>query len=199
MTDSEISILVAETEDYARLISEKNYLRQKFMLYFRSTIRPGVSLQSVLGAFDLAFDVNNAAGEQLDVIGSCVGVNRTLSHAPSEGGLDMDDEEYRTMIRMKIAQNVWDGTNKGAMQTYREVFGDSFSFVQLDNQDMTVSLSVSGDVSTRQVEILTYTKSLLVPTGVGFTFTVNGSEVELDLSTDFVASGTLQLEGVTAD
>lgn len=199
MTDSERLELETTTEQYAQMVSENNYLREKFNLLFRSVLRPGVNLSSVLQSFDLAFDISNAAGAQLDMIGLIVGVNRTLTKLPTTGSRDMDDEEMRTMIRMKIAQNTWDGTNKGATDTYNEIFGDSFLFTQVDNQDMTVSIVCDGEISTRQVEILTYTRNLLVPSGVSFTLTVNGEEIDISMESDAVVSGTLNSGFVTAD
>ena len=197
MTDNEV--LVAMTEEYALLISEKNYGREKFMELFRSIIRPGTALNSVIESFSSAFDVRNAAGAQLDIIGSLVGVKRTLSHAPSEGGIDMDDDELRTMILMKIARNFWDGTNKGAAETYKSVFGEEFTFAQYDNQNMTVSIECSGISSSRIIEILVYTNNLLVPAGVSATVSVNGEEVELNMESDVIVSGVLLTGSVTAD
>ena len=197
MTESEI--LVAMTEEYALYISEKNYGREKFMELFRSIIRPGTALNTVIESFSTAFDVKNAAGAQLDTIGSLVGVSRTLTHAPSDGGIDMDDDELRTMILMKIARNFWDGTNQGAAETYRSVFGEDFTFAQYDNQNMTVSIECSGISSTRVIEILVYTNNLLVPAGVSATVSVNGQEVELNMETDVIVSGTLLTGCVTAD
>ena len=169
------------------------------MLLCRSFLHPGASLHTAIESFDLAFDIDNAAGEQLDILGSYVGIKRMLNYAPSEGDPEMSDDEFRTMIRLKIAQNVWDGTNKGAQQAYKEVFGDKFTFTQSDNMDCTVSVTCSGDVTSRQVEIITYTKSLLIPAGVSFTFTVNGAAIEIAMQTDVIVSGTLHVENVTAD
>lgn len=199
MTEDQIRELVCDTEEYASLISETNYLREKFMLLCRSFLQPGVSMHTAIESFDLAFDIENAAGEQLDVLGLYVGVKRQLDYSPSEGGPEMDDEEFRTMIRLKVAQNIWDGTNEGASEAYRKIFGDKFTFVQADNMDLSVSVTCSGDVTSRQVEIITYTKSLLIPAGVSFTFTVNGASIEMNMQTDTIVSGTLHVENVTAD
>lgn len=199
MTENEIVELKAKTEEYALYISEQNYRREKFMLLFRSIVRPGAALSTVIDSFLNAFDVKNAAGAQLDDIGALVGVGRTLAHAPSEGGINMDDDEFRTMILMKIARNFWDGTNQGAADTYKAVLGDGFTFAQSDNQDMSVSIACSGLTSSRIVEILTYTSNLLVPAGVLATITVNGEEININMETDVIISGSLLTGSVTAD
>ena len=199
MTENEIVELEATTEEYALLASEKNYRRKNFMLLLRSILRPGTGLNTVLESFSEAFDIGNAAGAQLDMIGSLVGVKRTLSHAPSEGGIDMDDDELRTMILMKVAQNVWDGTNQGAVDTYKTVFGDRFTFAQTDNLNMTASVVCSGLSSSRIVEIMAYTGNILVPAGVSVTITVNGETIDIELNSDVIVSGTLQTGSVTVN
>ena len=199
MTENEIIELVSVTEEYASLVSEKNYRKNNFMLLLRSVLRPGIALDTVLDSFNSAFDINNAAGAQLDTIGLLVGVERTLAHAPSEGGIEMDDEEFRMMILMKIAQNFWDGTNKGAADTYKSVFGDRFTFAQSDNLNMTVSISCFGLSSSRIIEILAYTNNILVPAGVSATITVNGETIEITMQGDVIISGTLLTGSVSAD
>lgn len=199
MTENEILELETQTEEYASLFSGANYKRKNFMLFTRSILKPGVDLQAVITSFDLAFDLHNAAGDQLDIIGSLVGVDRILKRTPANGNRTMDDTEFRMMIQMKVARNTWDGSNASAKSIYKSIFGESITIDQIDNQNMSVSVVAQGDISTRQAEILAYTDNLLIPCGVSFTFSVNNVVVELDMETGIMVSGTLRMDGVNVE
>ena len=89
----------------------------------------------------------------------------------------MSDEEYRLMIRMQIAKNNWDGTNKAAQEIYRNAFGTDAYIRYLDNQDGTVTISVNGDIPPRMIEIMNAQGNMLVPAGIGKTVAYDDSDV----------------------
>ena len=174
MTEEERVELESDTEEYAELLSQKNYEREKFNLLLRSFLEPGVNLDELLESFVLAFDMDNADGKQLDVIGSLIGASRLLPYVPSEGDREMDDDEFRMVLKLTVAQNTWDGTLGSLGPIYRDVFGDDVSIRYADNQNMTVDINVYGDLSSREAEILDNSGLMLKPVGVGKTVILSG-------------------------
>lgn len=78
----------------------------------------------------------------------------------------MNDDEYRMMIKLRIARNQWDGTNESAEEIYRTILGDSINLRQKDNQDCSIDIRVDGTTTQRLTRILEETDNLLVPAGV---------------------------------
>ena len=176
MTEQEIIELFSDTEDYALLISERNYERTKYMELVRSLIKPGINLNELMDSIDMVFALDNAAGVQLDIIGMIVGASRELNYSPTTGSRIMDDDEFRLVIKLTIAQNTWDGTLGSLSKIYGGIFGDSVRLQYQDNQDMTVTINAYGDINTRQLDILNGSGLILVPTGVHFDVHVSSSE-----------------------
>ena len=181
MTDDEIKILKAETEEYASLITQFNYEKPKFNLLVRNILSPGVRNNSLAESFNMAFDVDNAVGAQLDVIGRLIGLGRLLDYVPSSGSREMDDDEYRLALKLTIAKNTWDGTLGSLKQIYRDALGENVTLVYNDNQDMTVGIEVYGSMTTRETEMLERSGLLLVPAGVGKTVYTIGENADTTL------------------
>lgn len=93
---------------------------------------------------------------------------------PSNGLTSLDDDTFRTLIRAKIAANNWDGTIPGAAAAYANLFSNpsagsfvlgtgvlgtgvltsaSYLFIQ-DNQDMTMTVGVSGAIPSAVMRAL---------------------------------------------
>lgn len=202
MTDEEFQKwkdeLESDTEEYAGLLSQANYEREKFLLLVRSLLKPSVGLSQLVQSFNLAFALDNAAGDQLDMIGEVVGATRMLNYVPASGDRMMDDDEYRMVLKLTIAQNVWDGTLGSLRKIYSDVFGSSVTVVYVDNQNMTLTISVYGDLSTRETEILDRAGLLLVPLGVGKTVNVVGGSVLVNSVVGVGVTGLEQIETCVA-
>lgn len=169
-------------------VYHKNTGNYKFAGVLDSILTPVCEQGVVVDGLGTAFDIQNASGAQLDVIGELVGISRMLPYAPETPLIvdgesvytrEMTDDEYRIMIRLKISRNEWDGTNEGAAKMYRDVFNDDVRINFVDNQDMTVTLNISGDFSTRQIEILNFVDSILIPSGIGKTVNAIGGKTEM--------------------
>lgn len=198
MTEDELLDLESDTEEYADLLSQANYNREKFNLLLRSMLKPGVSLIECLQSLNLVFDLDNAVGDQLDIIGNIVGASRLLNYVPASGDRVMDDNEFRIVIKLTIAQNAWDGTLGSLKEIYEQTLGEGVKIKFTDNQDMTVTINVSGDLTTREVEILRDAGLFLVPVGVGKTVTTTGGAVTFTAVTGVVVSGISHTESVVA-
>ena len=163
------------------------------MAVVRSLLNSGVANASAVESFDLAFAVDNAAGAQLDILGDLVGIKRLLSYEPSVGSREMDDDEYRLCIRMAIAKNEWDGTNKGVFSAYDILAESGVGINYFDNQDNTITLNVTENLSVRMFEILSNIGVLLAPAGVGVEFEFSGSDITVN---SYVAAGVSGIEQV---
>ena len=115
-------------------------------------------------------DMDGAIGVQLDATGGRGGRSRELS-LPLQGvyfaldisgvGLDegiwkgefdpesglttLPDDQYRTLLKAKVAANAWDGTTPGAYDVWETAFSDSGSYIVIqDNQDMSMAIGIAG-------------------------------------------------------
>lgn len=190
---------------YLLLVPSENSNKEKFMKLLESILQPvaeeGVAVESMGDAFDL----DNAAGDQLDVIGELVGVSRLLPYAPSAPLVvdnenvytrEMTDEEYKLAIRLKIARNEWDGINESARKIYDTLFSGDTKVTFTDNQDSTITVNIMGDFTVRQAEILNATGFLLIPAGVGKTVNVIGGSVQMEEFFDMSVTGVEWIDSV---
>ncbi|BDH44899.1 hypothetical protein TUM12370_09430 [Salmonella enterica subsp. enterica serovar Choleraesuis] len=127
-------------------------------------------VQQSLLALIPGFDLDSAIGSQLDIIGLWVGRNRIIN-APIDdyfftldsetlgfdagnwknrfdsdfGYVNLDDSNYRSVLRAKIGANSWDGTNEKLQAILNSIYpkGDIQIRYQ-DNQDMTMTVFVTG-------------------------------------------------------
>ncbi|MEL5710123.1 DUF2612 domain-containing protein [Serratia bockelmannii] len=117
-----------------------------------------------------AFDLDDAVGAQLDVIGLWVGRGRRI-RAPAvnhyfsfddpalgfdlgswkgrydtgDAYIDLDDDTYRTVLRAKIGANNWDGTVETLPAILSAIYPDggiAISFT--DNLDMSMTITARG-------------------------------------------------------
>lgn len=168
-----------DIEYYKSLVPTENSKKPKFMAFLEAILKNAIDTSIALESMKMAFAVDNAAGKQLDILGEWVGVSRILPMTPSVGNREMNDEEYRLMILMKIAKNNWDGTNEGATAIYDSVFTGSYHVYHKDNQNMTVYVTLFGVTTAREAEILTASDVLLIPAGVNKLVRVVASNVNM--------------------
>lgn len=178
-------------DDYTGLITTEHRDKALFVAAVSALVQ-GVmgSANAALGMPD-DFDLDRAEGDQLDTIGLWVGINRLVptqlaniyfswedasfgwesgywkgEFDPSAGLTSVDDRTFRTMIRAKIAANVWDGSLAGMYRVWELVFGANVIFVQ-DNQDMTMTLIYDTTKLTPvEVQLLTGGYFRMKPSGV---------------------------------
>lgn len=184
---------MVDLAEYLALVAPQHAGRARFIATLTASLQPVVDLQNLLGSMPSAFDLDSAAGVQLDAVGLWAGVTRRIA-VPISGvyfsfdtvglGWDqgvwrsprdnltstviLDDDTFRMLIRARIASNHWDGTMAGAADAYAYIFNDpnTHVFVQ-DNGDHTFSLNVAGmPLSTLRMAMLTGGYLPLRPVGV---------------------------------
>lgn len=112
-----------------------------------------------------AFDIEQAVGRQLDILGALVGRDRMLPFDPDRGSALMDDRTYRLVLKAKIVANYWDGTTDGLYDIWNTVFPDVALYME-DNQDMSINITVVGFPRDIPHNIITNHYVLPKPQGV---------------------------------
>ena len=157
---------------YLQLVPSANGIQPKFIAELTALLQPVVAVQNLIAGTPAAFDLDTAAGAQLDAVGQWVGRTRQVNiplgtvyfsfdttglgwdqgdweppYAPSSGVTSLNDHFYRILLRAVIAANQWDGTLKAAISDYGLLFDSgtvpgTILIVQ-DNQDMTITLGIA--------------------------------------------------------
>lgn len=182
---------------YLNLVTYRNSLKEKYMAFMDLILDQPMGSASVTDSILFAFDLDNACGKNLDIIGDLVGVDRLLPFVPTTGTREMNDDEYRMLIRLKIARNVWDGRNEYIKTIYNEIF-PALNITYMDNQDMTITLTATGVFEYRQLEIFTASGYILVPAGVGYTVIFRDEGVEFKLYVKIAQHGELIIDRMIA-
>lgn len=135
---------MALIDNYLRLITSQHRDKPKYMDMVTSLLRPSDDIFSLAVTMDDEFDVMLATGKQEDILGILVGADRTLDFQPDKGlSPILDNAAYRTLLRAKIAQNMWKGGIMDLKDLWRTLFGEGI--IVQDNQDMTIDVAVIGD------------------------------------------------------
>lgn len=161
-----------DTDAYVGLITPYHRQRPRYSTVVSFLTEPLRTLQGFIDDIPRAFDLDQAVGVQLDVVGEWVGrsrfvkipiANAFFSFDAQLKGLDegvwwqpfdtlygltrMDDDTYRLVLRSKIAANNWNGTTDGAVAAFAYIFpsGATKLFVD-DNDDMTATYAISGKI-----------------------------------------------------
>lgn len=161
---------MASLSEYLALITTEHSDKPKYMAMLQAVLGPVVDALNASQELPADFDLDQAIGAQLDIVGLWVGIGRYVKTPlvgvyfsldttgvgfdqgvwkgpfdPDSGVVELDDDTYRILIRAKIWANHWDGTLAGSRGILDLVFSsDTHVFVQ-DNQDMSMTIGVSGE------------------------------------------------------
>ncbi len=164
---------MATLDDYSQLITSEHQPRPRYMAVVAALMQPVVDQINVLQGIPAAFDLDDAVGVQLDVLGQWIGRSREVAtpltgvyfsfdvdglgfdqgvwkgpYDPDTGLMSLDDQTYLSVLRTKIAANHWDGTPAGA-QAILDALAPPGSLVFLqDNCDMSITIGIAGKQPT---------------------------------------------------
>ena len=117
-----------------------------------------------------SFDLDNAVGDQLDLLGDILGQQRHLPFDPTDGSdPELPDELYRGILRFKIGVNSWDGQ----VGTIHYLWNQLFPEVALDfddNQDMSCTITFTGYLPRLVTDMINNDLLLPRPEGVRYDF-----------------------------
>ena len=208
---------MASVDDYTGLISGYHRGRPRFTAMVAAVSAAFVDQTNTAALMKEIFDLDKAVGDQLDAVGVRVGIYRRVNTPlagvyfsfdvdglgfdqgvwkgpfdPDSGVTILDDETYRLLIRAKIGANQWDGTVENSRRILELIFnGASHVYVQ-DNQDMTMTIGVSGQPpSALFMALLTGGYIPVKPEGVRVDYYIASSEdgpiFGFDMENEYVA------------
>lgn len=192
----------ADISKYLTLITSEHQPATKFRSLVAALVQPFADITEMLAAVPGLYDLDSAAGSQLDIIGQWVGISRYLEepltnvyfsfgiaglgwgegtwlgpYDLTSGLVALPDDAYRTLLRAKIAANTWDGTVPGAYRIWNTIFAsEGYQILIQDNQDMTMTVGLLGNTPDAvTVSLLVNGYLDLRPAGVAITgyFTTN--------------------------
>jgi hypothetical protein len=162
-------------DDYAARITQFHYHRPRFQAEVRALASSPVQVGETAASLPEAFDLDLAAGVQLDAVGQWVGRDRFVPY-PFESfwfsfdeptkGFDMavwrgpydttygtyrlGDEDFRDLLYAQIALNQWDGTTESLSQALTEFYqlralNPDCLIFFSDNGNLSFELDVSGE------------------------------------------------------
>lgn len=153
---------------------ELQHRKPRFLATLTSLLEKVDAVENVINKLPSDFVIEKAAGRQLDIIGETLGVTRAFPFIDGTEPSEMTDDVYRKVLMLKVASNNWDGTFGGFKRIWDSVFdGYTITSDYKDNQDMSVDVSVSGDVSDDLEKLLLLGTLFPRPMGVGYNITVS--------------------------
>lgn len=188
---------VVSLSDYTGLITSEHADKPNYMAVVAALMQGSVDQQRQQTKMLADFDLDTAIGAQLDAVGAWVGISRYLivpltgvyftwddtaftgwdsgvwqgDFDPATGLASLPDDEYRRLIRAKIAANNWDGLLVSATAIWNQVFNGSQTIIVQDNQDMSMTIGFVGQPLTAvQQALLTGGYFPLKPEGVRIKF-----------------------------
>lgn len=180
-------------DTYLNRVPEQHREKPKFRATLEASLSPFVQLGNLMESVPSLYDVDSAIGSQLDVVGEWVGITRVINSAiegiyfslddtadvgfdsgvwrgpydPISGIVSLDDDTYRTLIRLKILANMWDGTVEKAYSSWKSVFNGEQGIVIEDHQDMSITIGITGlDMTPAQKGLFSKQISPFKPAGV---------------------------------
>lgn len=188
-----------DINDYLNLITSEHSDKPNFMAMIAAMVQPFVDIQNLLYTFSNAYDVDQAEGKQLDIVGQWVGVSRDVKiplvgvyFALDTAGVGLDegvwlgpyddpygltkipDEFYRLMIFAKIANNHWNGSIPNAIKFMNLVFNPyGYYFCIDDGQDLNMGIGLVGGLGPPIPiieQLLVSGKFDIRPAGVGLEY-----------------------------
>lgn len=170
--DVNSGVAAGDITPYVSLITSEYNQQPDFVAMITAVLQPVADSMAVIVSLPAAFDVDDAVGDQLDVVGQWVGVSRNISvpltgvyfsfddatlgfdqgtwfspFDPNTGLVVLPDENYRTLIRARIARNQWDGTIPGAYNVWNTAFaGTGIGILIQDLENMHMIQALTGPV-----------------------------------------------------
>lgn len=157
-------------DDYTALITPWQSTKARFVATVRAQVAPQCDAQAFVASLPQAFDLDEAIGAQLDVVGQWIGRDRyvpiplpdtTLALGIEGRGLaqgywrtnydgtdaisSLPDSLYRPLLYAKVLANSWDGTAVGALAIVRTYLTDPATLVFI-NDDARAVVPYTGDL-----------------------------------------------------
>ncbi|HHG0593975.1 TPA: DUF2612 domain-containing protein [Klebsiella pneumoniae] len=156
---------------YTDRITNYHAGKPKFFAHIDLSTRPLIDVSAAMTGMIQDFEIDTAIGQQLDILGEWIGRKRRVRAPisgvyfswdteklgwdqgvwqgpfdPDDGFLDLSDEVYRLVLKVKIAINNWNGQNDTLPEILDNALtGSGIRMAIVDNQDMSISIWILPD------------------------------------------------------
>lgn len=156
---------------YIKLLTSEYQLATNFKQWLQDNLQKAEDGMTAANSLNNNFDLDFAVGDQLDMLGEILGQGRTLTFQPTDGTNPiLEDDIYRKLLKAKVVLNHWDGQLYSIEQKWTDIFPGT-QIIIIDNQDMTLSVSVTGEISTLIQEMIAHDMIMPRPQAVGINYT----------------------------
>lgn len=149
-----------QISDYLNKITSEFRNQPNYISMLQMVLQPFADLQAFINSIPAQFDVDVAIGAQLDIVGQWVGISRNIPvpvqnvffsfddlnlalgwdrgiwkgpYSTPLGVVQLDDGDFRIVIKAKIQSNKWNGTISEANQILNDLFinfPNTYAFVE---------------------------------------------------------------------
>ena len=177
-------------DQYVNLITSQHRNAPKFVAWVRFLVS---LFDTNIGSETIAsYDLKTAQGNQLNTVGTLAGIKRNVLGDETP----LNDTMYRRVIRAKIVKNQFSGQQGSLSDIWTTVFGSDLGIEVRDNQDMTMSIDLTGsDYSAEMMGLLLGGYIVPKPLGVGISYSLstNFPDTALNSGCFVSASGLLEI------
>lgn len=190
-------------DDYLGLVAAQHRTQPNYIAALTAILQPLVDMYNSAASLNTLFDLDSAVGQQLDMVGLWIGTTRTLPY-PIENvyfswdvegvgwneGLwwqtgesmtslvSLPDDQYRFLLKAKVAINFWDGSIADAIDIWGIMFGGTYAIDLVDNQDMTMDVIIAGKPLDAVSKALLYFGEIAMrPSGVRVKRIISSSDI----------------------
>lgn len=162
--------MAGSTTKYTNLITSEHQSAPKFMDMVAQVCQAWADSVALSQLIPGLYDIDQAVGAQLDVIGRWVGISRQLSaplvgiyfsfdtagvgfdqgvwlgpYDPTTGLVSLPDDQYRLLLKAKILNNHWDCDTADAYALANVIFQPlGYQLFIQDHGDLTMDLGLIG-------------------------------------------------------
>lgn len=163
---------MSSIQPYLNRITSQYTNKPRFMGWLTSLLEKIEPAHGISETMPSYFDVSEATGTQLDIVGEIIGVNRVITDQfINSDEKEFDDAQYRRLIQTRIVANQWNGQQGSITDVWEEAMDESLRAVYHDNQDMTITVDLIGDYQPLDVELVL--RGFIVPKPMGVTMLTN--------------------------
>lgn len=154
-----------ESSEYLSKVTSAHFSKPKYMAWLKVLFDMLAGYGNAVAAIPAAFSLDSAVGKQLDWVGSLVGASRQLEYTSTANPSgELADNDFREYIRAKIIFNRWDGCNESLPALWQMAY-PAIEMSYTDNQDMTMTVYLSGDIPEIMQELIQ--RGMLIPSPAG--------------------------------
>lgn len=188
MSDDDI---IGDDAVWLALVPPENNQKPNFMAMLQLVLQPFADMVAVSAALPGLFDLDDAVGSQLDIVGEWIGISRNVNvpltgvyfswdtagrgwdegawqgpFDPDDGLVTLADPEYRFLLQAKIALNQWDGTIPGAQAIFSDLYPNRTVLILDGENNHMAFIMTSAPVSAVKAALFTGGYINPVPAGV---------------------------------